>query len=55
MDIRQAEVTAGVAVGEALVVDAEEMQDGCVETVDMDAVFLGVHSELVCTSVHEAP
>lgn len=39
MHVGEAEITAGVAVGEALVVDAEEVQDGGVDVVDIDGSF----------------
>jgi len=44
IDIREAEVAAGVAVGELFVIKAELMQDGGVQIVDVDFVFLGVHA-----------
>jgi len=51
VDISQAEVAAGVAVGELLVVDAEDVEDGGVEVVHMDFVFLGEVAEVVGGSV----
>src|SRR5712691_1674570 len=38
-DVGEAEISAGVAEGEALVVEAQEVQDGGVEVVDVDLVF----------------
>ena len=47
MYIRQAEIAAGVAVGEAEVVDAEKVEDGGMEIVHVDFVLHGVVAELV--------
>ena len=52
VDVGEAEVAARVAVGQLLVVDAEQMQNGRVQVVDVDAVFDGVHAELVGRAVH---
>jgi hypothetical protein len=46
-DIGQAEVAAGVAVGEAGVVQAEEVKDGGVQVVEVDLVGDGVMAEVV--------
>ena len=54
MYIGQAEVSASVAVGEAFVVDTEEMEDGGVEIVDGDSVFDGPESEVIGGSVNGA-
>lgn len=37
--IRESEVTAGVAVGETLVVEAEDVQNRGVQVVDVDFAF----------------
>ena len=47
VDIGQPEVAAAVAVGQPLVVDAQQVQDRGVQVVDVDAVLDGVHAELV--------
>ena len=47
MHVGEAEITAGVAVGEALVVDAEEVKDGGVDVVDIDGSFDGEVAEVV--------
>src|SRR5436309_3352258 len=47
VDVGQAEVSTGVAVGELLVVEAQEVEDGGVEVVDVDALFGRVHAQLV--------
>ena len=39
MDVGEAELAALVAEGEAFVIDAEEVEDGGVEVVDVDGVF----------------
>ena len=46
-DVGQAEVAAGVAVGELLVVEAEGVQDRRVEVVDADPALDGPEAELV--------
>ena len=53
-DVGQAVVAAGVAVGETLVVEAEEVQDRRVEVVDVDFVLDGSEAELVGGSVGRA-
>ena len=40
--VGEAEVAAGVAVGEFLVVDAHEVEDGGVEVVEVDGFVFGV-------------
>ena len=52
--VGQAEVAAGVAVGELLVVEAEQVQDRGVQVVDVDAVFDGLEAELVGGAVDVA-
>jgi len=51
VDIGQAEVAAGVAVGELLVVHSEDVEDGGVEVVHVDFVFPGKVAEFVGGSV----
>ena len=46
-DVGEAEVAAGVAVGEFFVVEAEEVKDGGVEVVDVDFVLDGGEPEFV--------
>ena len=47
MHIRQAELSSLEAIGEAFVVDAEAVQDGRLEVVDVDRVLLRVEAEVV--------
>src|SRR4051794_12843188 len=47
MDVGQAEVPAGVAVGEPLVVESEEVQDRGVEVVHADGILDGLEPEVV--------
>ena len=54
VDVGEAEITAGVAVGEAFVVDAEEVEHGGVEVVDAHAVFNGFEPEIVGGAVNGA-
>ncbi len=41
MDVGQAEIATGVAVGQFLVVAAQEMEDGGVQVVDVNPVDRG--------------
>src|SRR5687767_6508413 len=45
--IREAEVTAGVEVGEPFVVQPEAMEDGGLDVMDMDRVFHDVVTEFI--------
>ena len=45
--VGEAEVAAGVVVGETFVVEAEEVEDGSLEIVDVDFVFGDVEAELI--------
>ena len=54
VDVRQAEVAAGVAVGELLVVQAEEVQDDGVQVVDVGLVFDGFAPVVVGGTVGDA-
>ena len=51
MDVGQAEVAAGEAVGERLVVEAEQVQDRGLEIVDVDRVLGDVEAEVVGRAV----
>src|SRR5687767_14890924 len=53
-DVGEAEVAAGVAVGEFLVVEAEEVENGRVQVVDMDGILGGFETELVGGAVDGA-
>ena len=54
VDVGEAEVAAGVAVGEAFVVEAEEMQDGGVPVVDVHLVVNGFVAVVVRHAVVHA-
>ena len=45
MHVGEAEVAAGVAVGEAFVIEAEELQERGVQVVDVDLVLDGLEAE----------
>ena len=47
MDVGEAVIPAGVAVGELLVVEAHEVEDRGIHVVDVDAVLDGREPELV--------
>src|SRR5262245_36622767 len=54
VDVGEPVVAAGVAVGEALVIDAHQMKDGGVQVVNVDLVANGVPAKLVCGAVGDA-
>ena len=54
VDVGEAEVAAGVAEGEALVVEAEEVEDGRLQVVDVDGIHLGFEAELVRRAIDRA-
>ena len=54
VDVGEAVVAALEAEGEFGVVEAEEVEDGGVEVVDVDFVFDGVKAELVGLAVSDA-
>jgi hypothetical protein len=54
VNIGEAEVAAGVAIGEPLVVEAEQVEDRGVEVVDMDLVFHGREAGLVGRAMNVA-
>ena len=55
MDVGQAEVTAGVSAGELLVIEAEELEEGRVEVMDVHLVLDRLVAQLVRSPVHVAP
>ena len=55
MHVGQAEVAAGVAVGQAFVVEAQQVQQRGVQVVDADAVLDGAETEFVSRAVGQAP
>lgn len=54
MDVGQAVVSAGVAVGEMLVVEAQQVQDGRVKVMNVDAVSSDGDSEFVRRTMHDS-
>ena len=54
MNIRKAEIAALEAVGELLVFDAQLMENGGVEIVNVDDVFHGVVAEVVGFAVADS-
>ena len=54
VDVGQAEIAAGVAVGELFVVEAQQVQDRRVQIVDVDVVLDGREAELVGGAVDVA-
>ena len=54
VDISEAEVPARVAVGEVLVIDSHEVENGRVEVVDVDFVLHGGEAKFVGGAVGHA-
>ena len=54
VDVGGAEVAAGVAEGEFFVIEAEEVEDGGVEVVDVDGVLHGGEAEVIGGTVDVA-
>src|SRR5262249_52448926 len=54
-DIGQAKIAAGVTISQAFVVEAQEVQDGGVQVVDVNTLFDGAVAELVGGAVDVAP
>ena len=55
MHVGQSEIAAGVAVGEAFVVEAHQVQQRGVEIVDVDSVLDGSIAEVIRAAVGQAP
>ena len=53
-DVGKAVVAAAVVVGEAFVVDAQEVKDGGVEVVDVDFVFGDFGADFVSGAIADA-
>ena len=51
VDVGEAEVAAGVVVGEAFVIEAEEVEDGGLEVVDVDFVLSDMEAEVIGLAV----
>ena len=54
MDVREAELAALEAEGEAFVVDAHQVHDGGLEVVDVDLVLHGVEAEFIALAMRDA-
>ena len=54
MDISKPEVTALKTISKLLVIKSQQVQDSCVEIVDMHLAFDYPKSQLVCLTVNEA-
>src|SRR5581483_1447665 len=52
--IRQPKVSARVAVGELLVIDTQQIENGRVQIVDGDTILDGFESELIGAAVYQA-
>ena len=47
MDIGQSVITTGVAIGEPFVIEAEQVEHGGMQIVDMDRVVFSTETEVV--------
>src|SRR5438552_978285 len=54
VNIRKPEIAAGVAIGQLLMVEAEQMQHGGVQVVDVDLILHGEVTVIVRLAVTEA-
>src|SRR5262245_25875509 len=54
VDVGEAEVAAGVAIGQARVVESHQMQDRRVQVVDMDPVFGGAEAKVIGGAIGKA-
>ena len=54
-DVSEAEVTTLMAIGEAFVVDAELMEDGSLQVVDVNGVLGNVDAVIVGLAVGDTP
>ena len=54
VDVGQAEIAAGIAIGQALVVQAEQVEDGGVQVVIVHLVFDRGEAELIGPAVGDA-
>ena len=55
MHVREPHVAAAKAVGQALVIDSQEMEDRRVQVVDLDLVFDGVVTVVVGGAIDRSP
>ena len=55
VDIGEAELPTSVAIDQSLMIEAQQMQDGGVKTVDVHAVFNSVIAKLVGSAVDHPP
>ena len=53
-DVRQAKVATAVSIRELFVIEAEEMQDGGMEVVDVDLIFSDLIAVFVCRAIGHA-
>ena len=54
MHVGQTEVSSGVAIRETFVVKAQQMQDRCVQVVNVHSVLNGLETEFVRGAVHHS-
>ena len=52
VNVGEAEIATGVAMGEVLVIEAEQVEDGGVDVVDGDRILFGLEAEFVGRSVN---
>ena len=54
MNIREAEIPAAVAIGQFLVVQAEQMENGGLQVMHVDGVFHHVHAVVIGMPITES-
>ena len=52
MHVRKTEITARVAVSETFVVEAQQVEHGCVQVVDGNRILHGLKTELIRRAVN---
>src|SRR5216684_286514 len=52
-DVSQAEIAAGVTIGELLVIESQQVQDGGVHIVNMHAILDGVVAEFIGCAIYK--
>ena len=54
MNVGESEISSGIAVGELFMIEAEKMQDGGVQIMDVNFLLHGGETELIGGSISHA-
>ena len=55
MDIRQAKVPSGVAIGQCFMIKAQKVKNGRLKVMDMNRVFRCLEAEWIGSTMNMAP